>query len=408
MDAGTKSFSTSYCRSVTLLLGSNMLERAVYYGFRGLLILYMVGETFEMPNGEAYTIYGIFTVVIMFTRILGAVIGDLILSNRLVAIIGAVLQALGAFTLCVPSLSALYIGIGLVSLGSGLYGPNLFSQFGKLHLNKEAKMDSGFTLLYLAINLGAFLGILFLGILGEKNFTYGFIAAGILALISVVFLLLTKTNTQETLDNYKKTPISKRLIMVLIAIFISTIFWGVYELGISESFLISYNLRETLSETLPSTLLDSLNSFAIILFGIAAVVIWWLWRLNRFIKLGIGFIAGGLSFAVLLFMPEGGQTPGLIVFIISILLLGLAEILISPTINSVLTKYTNPKYLAIVFSLALIPLSIFYRLNGLMAEYYYDIIDTGFFLKLSTFLLVAAGIAIIISGFIFFKKKPVL
>ncbi|MBL4662795.1 MAG: MFS transporter [Flavobacteriaceae bacterium] len=409
MDMNIKAILPNYYKSTTLFLASNILERTVYYGLRSLLVLYMIGETLQMSREEAYSIYGIFVSIMLLTKVFGGVLGDLIIGNRLASIVGVGLQALGAFVFCIPSILMLYIGIGLISLGSGLYAPNLFSQFGKLQLKNEAKMDSGFTLLSLTINLGAFLGMLFLGFLGEKNFLYGFSAAGILALLSVVILLFTKNNPPNSIDDSKKISLQKRVFMGLAAIFISSFFWWVYELGSSGLFLtIMSDLRDTLGDSIPVSLLHSFNSYAFILLGIAGAVIWWFWRLNRFIKLGVGCIAGGLSFAVLLLMPEGGQTPGLIVFIVSVFLLGLAEVLISPTIYSLLTKYTRPKYLAIVFSIAFLPTSFLYLLNSLLIEHSFDTLDSNFLLKLSSSLLVTAGIAVIVLGFIFLKKKPTL
>lgn len=406
MDVEAKPISTHYFQSATLFLFSKMLERAVYYGFRGLVVLYMIGEIMGMENNEALAIYGIFTAVIMFTPIIGGVLGDLIFGNRFVAIAGALLQALGAFAICISTLPTLYLGMGLIALGSGLYGPNLFSQFGRLHHKTESKMDSGFTLLYLAINLGSFLGVLFIGYLGELNFKFGFITAGILGLLSSALLFFAKNNTQETSEEDKEILISKRLIMILLAIFISTVFWGIYELSSTDLFSVSDKLKDTLSADISFDLLYSLNSYAVVLLAIVGAILWWLWHLNRFIKLGIGCIAGGLSFATLLFMPEEGQLPGLVVFIISALLLGLAEILINPTIYSVLTKYTKPKYLALVFAISFLPAGILYKINSLLFEYTYHTESTGFFLKLSTFLLLATGIGIIVLGFIFLKKKP--
>ena len=408
MDVEAKPISTNYFESAALFLVSKMLERAVYYGFRALLIVHLMGEIIGMDSREALSLYGIFTAVIMFTPIIGGVLGDLIFGNRYVAIAGALLQALGAFAICISFQPMLYVGLGLIALGSGLYGPNLFSQFGRLHHKIESKMDSGFTLFYVAINLGSFLGILFIAYLGEIDFRYGFVAAGVLALLSSALLFFAKKITQENTKDVKEISIPKRFIIILIAIFISSIFWSVYELGFSEVPIISMNLKDTLSESFSDSLLQSLNSYAIILLGIAAAIIWWLWRLNRYLKVGLGCIAGGLSFAVLLFMPEDGQVPGLIIFIISALLIGLAEILVVPTIYSLLTKYTNPKYLAIIFAIAFLPVSILYKLNSLLVSSMYDNIGTGFFLKLSTGLLVLLGVGIVVLGYIFLKKKPAL
>jgi POT family proton-dependent oligopeptide transporter len=406
MDVEAKPISTNYFESATLFLLSKMLERAVYYGFRALLILHLMGEIIGMESKEALALYGVFTAVVMFTPIIGGVLGDLIFGNRYVSIAGALLQALGAFAICISFQPMLYVGLGLIALGTGLYGPNLFSQFGRLHHNIESKMDSGFTLFYLAINLGSFLGILFIAYLGEIDFRYGFVAAGVLALLSSALLFFAKRVTQENTKEIKKISIPKRLIIILIAIFISSIFWSVYELGFSEVSLITFNLGDTLSESFSGSFLQSLNSYAIILFGITAAIIWWLLRLNRYLKVGLGCILGGLSFAVLLFMPEEGQVPGLIIFIISVLLIGLAEILVVPTIYSLLTKYTKPKYLDLVFCVAFLPLGILYKLNSLLVTHMYDNMGTGFFLKLSTGLLVFLGIGILVSGFVFFKNKP--
>jgi len=408
MDVEAKPISTNYFESATLFLLSKMLERAVYYGFRALLILHLMGEIIGMESREAFALYGIFSAVVMFTPIIGGVLGDLIFGNRYVTIAGALLQALGAFAICISFQPMLYVGLGLIALGSGLYGPNLFSQFGRLHHKIESKMDSGFTLFYVAINLGSFLGILFIAYLGEIDFRYGFVAAGVLALLSSALLFFAKKITQENTKDIKEISILKRFIIILIAIFISSIFWSVYELGFSEVPIISMNLKDTLSESFSGSLLQSLNSYAIILFGIAAAIIWWLWRVNRYLKVGLGCIAGGLSFAVLLFMPEDGQVPGLIIFIISALLIGLAEILVVPTIYSLLTKYTKPKYLALVFCVAFLPLGILYKLNSLLVTHMYDNMGTGFFLKLSTGLLVLLGVGIVVLGYIFLKKKPAL
>ena len=135
---------------------SRMLERASYYGFRSIIVLYMIGETLKMESNEALKVYGWFTLALVITHIIGAVFGDLLVGNKKGILIGGVTQAIGAFSLCIPSTIGLYLGICLVVLGSGFFTPNIISNFGKSYLNKTKLLDSGFTIFYLAINLGAF------------------------------------------------------------------------------------------------------------------------------------------------------------------------------------------------------------------------------------------------------------
>lgn len=89
----------------------------------------MVGGILKMENAEALSIYGWFTASIVFSIIIGAIIGDLLIGNKKAIIIGGVLQSLGAFSLCIPSITGLYIGLFFVTLGGGLYTPNIISNY---------------------------------------------------------------------------------------------------------------------------------------------------------------------------------------------------------------------------------------------------------------------------------------
>src|SRR5690606_19783790 len=134
-----------------------MLERASYYGFRILLILYMTGEIIKMDRTESLSVFGWFAGSLMVSKIIGALLGDLVIGNRKTLILGGVIQAFGTFCLYIPSTTGLYLGLFLVVIGNGFYTPNMTANFGKLYLNKIKLLDSGFTIFYLAINLGAFL-----------------------------------------------------------------------------------------------------------------------------------------------------------------------------------------------------------------------------------------------------------
>lgn len=108
---------------------SRMLERASYYGFRALVILYMTGEILKMDRTEALSIYGWFTGSMVFSQIIGGLFGDLLIGNKRAIIIGGIIQVIGAFSLCLPSTTGLYLGLFLVVLGSGFFTPNILSNF---------------------------------------------------------------------------------------------------------------------------------------------------------------------------------------------------------------------------------------------------------------------------------------
>ncbi len=96
----------------------------------------MIGEILKTERIEALNIYGVFTASFIFSKVFGAILGDLVIGNKKAIIIGAIIQSIGAFSLCIPSINGLYIGLSLVVLGGGLNVPNIISNFGKLYLNK--------------------------------------------------------------------------------------------------------------------------------------------------------------------------------------------------------------------------------------------------------------------------------
>ena len=221
---------------------SRMLERGAYYGFRALVVLYMMGETLKMETEEALTVYGILTASLVFSQIIGALIGDLLIGNKKSIIIGGTLQAFGAFTLCISSTFGLYTGLFLIVLGNGLYNPNLTANFGKSYLNKTKLLDVGFTTLYLAVNLGATFGVLLIGYLGEGfDYRIGFASAGVMMLLSIIPIVFTK---QKVFPEFKKTSISRRIINIAIAFILVNLFWALYEISNIRFF----DLQRTFSE----------------------------------------------------------------------------------------------------------------------------------------------------------------
>jgi POT family proton-dependent oligopeptide transporter len=380
---------------------SRMLERASYYGLRTLVVLYMVGETLEMEGTEALYIYGWLIGSLVFSQIIGALLGDLLIGNKKAVIIGGIIQAIGAFCLCIPSTIGLYAGLFLVVLGSGLYTPNMISSFGKLYLNKTKLLDSGFTLLYLAVNISAALGILFLGIIGEKyGYHYGFMLSGILILIAIVPFIIFKEEPQITASK-SNLSLDKRILNIAIAFIAVGLFWAVYEVSSIRTYDLQTQFIENSVLDIPEIFWTSLNFYLIVPFSLIAIILWSYYYSSPFFKLMLGFISGAISFGILFLIPETADASHIYIYFISLFFLSIAEILIAPIIHSILTKYGNPKYLAILISLAFIPTRLFSLIFGLFNQRFYDSPTLGLVFGIT--LMTLFSIALV--GFVIWNKK---
>lgn len=380
---------------------SRLFERAAYYGIRSLVVLYMISESLKMTNNEALTVYGFFTLSYMFSQIFGALIGDLILSNKKALIIGGFIQSLGAFSFCIPSSIGLYLGIGLIVIGGGFYTPNMLSHYGKLYVNKTKLLDAAFTILYVAINIGSFLGVMMISLIGDKyGWNFGFISAGILMLISVALPLMNR-EVKISKKSQENIPLRKRIISIVISFILIALFWAIYEVSAYRTFDLQMSFQKINDSIIPKSMWSSLNTAFIIPIGILACVLWSFFYNNQFIKLAIGFITGAVSFGILFLIPEATEAHHLVLYLISLLLLSISEMLVGPIIYSVLTQYSNPKYLAIIISLIFIPSRL---LNMLISEFNDEIYNNSSFV-LKTGVIIMFAISIGLLGYNFIHRK---
>ena len=169
----------------TLFL-TEMWERMSYYGMRALLVLYMTGAVTGFNPGlgwsqvESQAIYGIYSGMVYFMVVPGGWIADNILGHQKAVLIGALIIALGHFTLAIPIEQTFFLGLIFVVLGTGLLKGNISTIVGQLYEGQDNKRDSGYTIFYMSINIGSTLGFLICSYLGEKiGWHWGFGAAGI-------------------------------------------------------------------------------------------------------------------------------------------------------------------------------------------------------------------------------------
>jgi len=171
-------------RGLATLFMTEMWERFSYYGMRALLFLYMVGSVSQPGLGfgekRAGTIYGLYTMSVYLMGIPGGFVADRFLGHRRAVFLGGVLIAAGHFAMAFPSIATFYAGLGLIVLGTGLLKPNVSTLVGTLYTRDDTRRDAGFSLFYMGINLGAFIGPIICTPLGQQiNWHYGFAAAGV-------------------------------------------------------------------------------------------------------------------------------------------------------------------------------------------------------------------------------------
>ncbi|MFV0346629.1 MAG: peptide MFS transporter [Bacteroidales bacterium] len=194
------------------LFATEMWERFSYYGMRALLTLFLTATLakggFGFDRDTAFTIYGIFTGLVYVTPLIGGVIADKVLGQRMTIYIGGLTMAIGQFMLAASAMSSgatelsahrefwFYCGLGVLILGNGFFKPNISTMVGDLYDNSDPRKDGGFTIFYMGINLGAFISPFVAGFLGENiSWEYGYLASGIGMLIGVVWFMARSEKT---------------------------------------------------------------------------------------------------------------------------------------------------------------------------------------------------------------------
>src|SRR3989440_2213223 len=173
---------------LSTLFFTEMWERFSYYGLRPLLVLFMSAALaqggFGMDRGQAAAIVGIYGASVYLASLPGGWIADRLLGLRRAIMYGAVCISCGHISIGLSSFAhsktPFFIGLILIVIGTGLLKPNVSAIVGDLYPEGGARRDAGFSVFYMGINLGAFIGPLLCGYLGENvNWHLGFAAAGV-------------------------------------------------------------------------------------------------------------------------------------------------------------------------------------------------------------------------------------
>jgi proton-dependent oligopeptide transporter, POT family len=158
---------------LSTLFFTEMWERFSFYGMRAFLLLYMTAAAsvggMGLDAAIAAPIYGMYTSLVYLSNLPGGWIADRLLGPRRAVLYGAIIIACGHFSLAVPATAAFYLGLLLIVLGTGLLKPNISVMVGQLYTDQDVRRDSAFSIFYMGINLGAFIGPLITGFLAQSD-----------------------------------------------------------------------------------------------------------------------------------------------------------------------------------------------------------------------------------------------
>ena len=184
--------------SLWQLSNIEMWERFAFYGMRALLAVYVAttffGHLGDQANSQASLVYGGYTALVYATGIIGGYIADRVLGYQRSILLGAVVMAAGLCVLLIEDLTWFLVGLALIVAGNGLFKPNISTMIGKLYVQGDVRRDSGFTIFYMGINLGAFIApfITAAWIGATFGMKWGFFAAAIGMILSILFLQIAK------------------------------------------------------------------------------------------------------------------------------------------------------------------------------------------------------------------------
>ena len=193
-------------KGLFVCFATEMWERFSYYGMRALLILYLT-KHWEFTDTTSYLIYGAYTSLVYIMPVFGGMLADQILGSKKAVTYGAILLVFGHLGMTVESSEQVfYLSLALIVSGVGFLKPNISTMVGALYEEGDPRRDSGFTIFYMGINIGAFTATLLCGYLGEEiGWAYGFGAAGIGMLLGLIIFLWG----QKYLEGLAEPPSNK-------------------------------------------------------------------------------------------------------------------------------------------------------------------------------------------------------
>ena len=371
-------------KGLYVLFFAEMWERFSYYGMRALLIFYLT-KHWLFEDGKSALVYGAYTSLVYVTPVLGGWLADRYLGQRKAVLFGAVVLTFGHCLMAFegvggqadPTINIFWAALACIIVGSGFLKANISVIVGQLYSLTDTRRDGAYTIFYVGINVGAAIGTILAGYLGETyGWAYGFGAAGVGMMLGLVVFVLGKpllmgkgeppaalakktewglyvigfasvaviwvlVQYQDLIQDLllvsgiallgyflwqafklPKEP-RERMFAILFLIALNPIFWGLFEQAGGSLNL--YTDRYVDRGGVPASLFQSINPIYIVLMGPIFAALWvWLGKRNLEpsapAKFGLALLQVGFAFLVFVWGATSVgmevATPVLFVFLI--------------------------------------------------------------------------------------------
>lgn len=414
-------------KGLYVLFFTEMWERFSYYGMRAILILYLTAKTTEINPGlgwdkvSALELYGWYTMMVYVMSVPGGLLADRLLGQKKTVMLGGFLLCIGHIVLAFDAVWAFYTGIVLIVLGVGALKPNISTMVGGLYKQGDIKRDSAFTIFYIGINIGAFIAPILVGYVGEViNWHYGFGLAGIGMLLGQVVYIwgqkylknvgnfIPVQRIKGSAEKVKLTAIEKdRMVVLILSFIIVIVFWGAYEQagGLMNLYARDKIDRVMFGFTVPTSFLQALHAFYVIIIGVPIAYLWTQWRNkgkedSSLFKMGVGTVITGFGFLLLAAAAIETSTSldgkASIYWMFGAYFLHVVgELSISPVALSFITKLAPVKYASFMMGAYFMVSGLGNRVAGWIGEAAQDAGEYTIFMSVFTF-CVAFGLLLII------------
>jgi len=308
---------------LAVLFFTELWERFAYYGMRAIIVLYMAASIdsggLGWSDAMSLSVYGWFGLSVYLMSIPGGFISDKWLGQKKSIFLGGFFLCGGHLLLAYPPVWAFYLSLALITIGVGLHKPTISAIVGELYPDGDPRKDSGYTIFYMGINIGAFFSSLATGYLAYKyGWSYGFLIAGIGMVVGQVTYITglgwikdvgnavtsEKTGEGATKEKVPFTPLEKkRLGLVLFSFFIVLVFWAAFEQagGLLNLYTERFTDRNFLGFDIPTAWFQSLNPLYIMIFAPPVAAFWvYIARKKKepsaIAKMGLGTLILGIGF----------------------------------------------------------------------------------------------------------------
>jgi POT family proton-dependent oligopeptide transporter len=395
---------------LTTLFFTELWERFSYYGMRAILVLFMVAPVAEGGLGfdtvQASSLYGTYTMAVYLLALPGGFVADHWIGARRAVLLGGLVMAAGQFVLTTHSLPAFYGGLTMIAVGTGLLKPNISAMVGRLYGPGDPRRDSGFSLFYMGINIGALMAPLACGWLAEsatfkawlagwgldpaRSWHYGFGAAGVGMLVGIAVYLAQGSRLPRTERAVSaKSPEAasphglltgdewKRLGAIVILFAFTILFWAAYEQKGASLNLFAKQLVSTnaFGFEFPASWLQSLTPLYVILLAPVFAKLWV--RLGTRQpsspqKFALGLFAIGLAFCLLVpasaLTASGRISPFWLAGVYLFDVIG--ELCLSPVGLSTVTKLSPARFVGLMMGLWFFATSLGNKLAGFLSGFF--------------------------------------